>query len=103
MKPAKAFEQLRTACRDAGLSFAGFRRAVCLHDPGLTGTEVTGATMSWSGGITREYQFNYECRKCGQLSSQGGFVIPGDRRLHPEAYNAKGWPIDEDGNKLKIK
>ncbi len=78
------------------------RRTLCRHDPKLVSTEITGATMPWAGGITREYQFNYRCRKCGQRSSLGGFIIPGDRRLHPEAYNARGWPIDADGNKLKI-
>ena len=78
------------------------RRTLCRHSPKLIGQEITGATLTWSARITREYQFNYRCRKCGQLSSMGGFYIPGDRRLHPEAYNAQGWPIDADGNKLKV-
>lgn len=82
--------------------FQKIRRALCRHSPECLGTEITGATMDWAGHITREYRFNYRCKKCGQLSSLDGFIIPGDRRLHPEAYNAQGWPIDADGNKLKI-
>lgn len=78
------------------------RQTLCRHDRKLVGSEVTGATCNWAGQPAREWRFNYECKKCGRLSSQGGYIIPGDRVRHPGAYNATGWPIDEAGNKLKI-
>jgi hypothetical protein len=99
MTTAEAFQNFSDACEKLATDI---RRSFCRHRPKLVGTEVTGAVMSWTGGITREYKFNYCCRRCGQLSSLGGFIIPGDRRMHPDRYTANGWPIDEDGNKLKI-
>ncbi len=63
---------------------------------------IEGATLSWAGTPTRQYGWHYKCSRCGAETYKGGFVIPGDRRLNPKAYNADGWPIDEQGNKLPI-
>ncbi len=82
--------------------FSFFKRAVCIHDWKLLRSRVTGATLGWSLKPERQFAFDYECTKCGHTKVEDGFVVPGDRRRHPEAYNDDGWPIDEHGNKLEI-
>jgi hypothetical protein len=42
---------------------------------------------------TREYAEFYKCSRCGREKRIGGFYIPEDKKLHPDAYDDNGWPI----------
>jgi len=63
---------------------------------------VEGATLSWAATPTRQYKKLYECEKCGKVKYDKGYVISEDRRIYPEVYNERGWPIDKDGVELSI-
>lgn len=72
------------------------------HNLRLVKSKITGVTLSWAATATREYGFDYVCERCGAIVFKGGQIIPGDRKLHPEAYDDDGWPIDINGEKLQV-
>lgn len=76
--------------------------ALCRHDWHLGEKVIEGATMTWLGHVTRQCGWHYTCKKCGATKYEGGFYVLGDRKRYPGAYNADGWPINEDGKKLPI-
>ena len=75
---------------------------LCFHKFDLKCTRIDGATVGWSGKPDRLYSFIYKCRRCGKNKVESGFVVFGDKEIHPEAYNERGWPIDENGKELPI-
>ena len=74
----------------------------CIHQWKTIETIIEGVTMSWAMTPTRQFAWRYECEICGKQKYEGGFVVPGDRKVSPQAYNERGWPIDKDGNELPI-
>ena len=79
-----------------------WHKLICSHKWAIESRAVEGATLGWGGQITRQYGWNYICEKCSKTKYEGGFVIPGDRKMHPESYTSHGWPLDESGSKLEI-
>lgn len=78
------------------------RRPVCFHDYKTESMKLSGkATLSWAATATRQYDCVEKCAKCGKTRSFDG-VLWCDKKLHPEFYNERGWPIDEQGNELPI-
>ena len=69
-----------------------------------TGRTVTGATLSWGITPTREFTYHYFCQHpdCRGERDVLGQIAFMDKYIYPEFYNKKGWPIDEQGNKLPI-
>lgn len=77
------------------------KQLLCRHDYEYQGRTVRGATLSWSMRPTRSFNNIYKCSRCGHIREVGG-IAWGDSRCHPNAYGADGWPLDENGEKLKI-
>jgi hypothetical protein len=71
-----------------------------------TGRQVVrGATLGWSGRITRMFDTHWRCQRCGTEFWRRGLVSPGDddRRWHPDCYDPDGWPIDPaTGKRLEL-
>ena len=80
--------------------FKKLRQGVCRHDFQDVGRRPTGAVLGWGFAVAREFTVLSLCRKCGHEHEERGNVYIGDRLVHPEAYNAHGWPLDEAGNPL---
>ena len=72
------------------------------HNLRLVRSKITGVTLSWAADATREYGFDYVCDRCGRTVFKGGYVVPGDRKLHPEEYDDNGWPLDINGEKMQV-
>ena len=87
------------------------RRLSCDHSNLLPlhikplGSVVEGATLGWSGKMTRQFATRWHCERCGVEFTRRGMVSSGDddRRWHPECYDKTGWPIDPaTGKRLEI-
>jgi hypothetical protein len=57
------------------------------------------AALSWGLSPTREYSRRLECQ-CGASKDDPGYVIWRDHMTNPEAYDANGWPLTEDGKRM---
>lgn len=61
-----------------------------------------GATLDWGFSPARLIRFRYRCGKCGEEFVIGNKMIYGDKKLHPDKYDADGWPLDDNGMKLPM-
>lgn len=72
----------------------------CFHRYVLTDFKPTGyAALDWTLTPTREWERTQQCEKCGKVKKTRGLCIPRcfDRKLNPDSYNDRGWPVDKDG------
>lgn len=81
---------------------ANWKKLFCKHQYSIISSRIEGVTLSWILEPRRSFTFIRECEKCGHKIEESGYIVWGDKRLHPEAYDEDGWPIDEKGNKLEI-
>ena len=66
-----------------------WKQLFCSHDYRLIDSFIAGATMGWSGNVTRTYEFNYRCDKCDHCKNESG-ILHGDKQRHPECYDSSG-------------
>lgn len=77
-------------------------RATCDHGSVMPlhircmGSRLKGATMGWDGRLTRAWDQDWRCGRCGAEWTVEGVVDSAwlDERLNPECYDAAGHPID---------
>lgn len=78
------------------------RQKFCRHDWAFLAVKVEGVTLSWAGKPTRQFGFEYECKKCESKRYIGGKVIFNDETINIQFYDKDGWPINEQGTKLPV-
>lgn len=76
------------------------KQLFCRHNYKLMHTKEIGVTLNWAMLPDISFKFNYMCKKCRKKKFITGLVY-GFLQLNPHRIGNDGWPIDENGERMK--
>lgn len=77
------------------------KQIFCKHNFIFQDSKELGVTIDWFLEPTIHFGFEYKCFKCGKEFKKTG-IFPNHKKYYPERYDKKGWPVNSDGEKMKV-